>query len=83
MKGVILGKLLKLIRGDMTQQELADLLFVDRSTIAKAEKGLFTLNPDFVNRWIEVTHPNWQQMQEIKVNFMEAKALFDRVHATN
>lgn len=80
MKGSkALGELLRICRGDMSQQELADQLFIDRSLVSKVETGSFTPDEDLVNRWIEVTYDRWILMRSIQASFRQMREIVEQV----
>lgn len=47
----------------MSQQELSEMLFVDRAIVSKIENGHIMPDEELVNRWIGICYENFKQMQ--------------------
>lgn len=79
MKGSrALGELLKLLRGGMSQTELANQLRYDRTLISKAENGRHIPPEEVVNQWIEIGYENFKRMQEEAAIFNQMMAVAQR-----
>jgi transcriptional regulator with XRE-family HTH domain len=94
MKNLHLHQLLKRCReeANISQEELADKMFVDRSYISKVENGRVpTLSYDFVKRWGIATNRSeligidvvgdssevWKRNAVYKMAFMQIKSGID------
>lgn len=67
-----------MLRGEMSQQELGDKLFIDRTIVSKIENGHIMPDEDLVNRWIEVTYDRWKRMKMMQAMFMEVQGIVQK-----
>jgi transcriptional regulator with XRE-family HTH domain len=73
--------MLKLLRGTLSQTELARRMNIHPSTISKVESGVLTPSQEIVNIWLSVTYEHWKKMQDdaIRFNAMMAVATKENV----
>lgn len=73
-----LGEMLRLLRGSMSQSELASKLHIDRSTVSKVEGGAITPSEEIVNLWLEVTYDNFLRIRAVQAMYADMEMVMQK-----
>lgn len=77
MKSKELGELLRICRGEMTQEQLARMLHLDRTMISKIENGRIEPDMETIRRWLKATYDHWRRMKKFETILVQVKQIVE------